>query len=155
MVNAEDFLQACISLTWTWQCLQSLVLISQVLQYVGSCLGIDALLYQAGIAILRIPRLHTLVLWNSTKGNACAFIYYTDRDSAYAPWRGTWDLELSPCVVNVWQRVALESYSCALQVIKQRVNGVIGSHVDAIHHFGLPYRVVAPAPLWQIRTEGT
>jgi hypothetical protein len=101
VVNADDFLQACISI-WTWQRLQSLALTSQLLRHMGSYLETDALLYQAGLAALRMPRLHTLVLWNGTKGNACAFIYHVDRDGAYVTWRGTWDLELSPRVIKVW-----------------------------------------------------
>ena len=96
-----------------------------------------------------MPRLRTLVLWNGVKGNACAFIYHTDRDRAYVTWRGTWDLELSPRVVRIWRGVALESRSCALQVSKQQVHG------DAIYRLGLPCQVVAPASLWQIRREGT
>ncbi|KZL77592.1 hypothetical protein CT0861_12084 [Colletotrichum tofieldiae] len=94
MVNAEDFLQACMP-TWTWQRLQSLALTSQLLRQTGSRLKIDALLYKAGITALQMPRLHTLVLWNGIKGDACAFIYHTDRDRAYITWRGTWDMELS------------------------------------------------------------
>jgi hypothetical protein len=154
MVNAEDFFQACTP-TWTWQRLQSLALTSQLLRQMGSREETDALLYQAGITALRMPRLQTLVLWNGTKGDACAFIYQcTDRDGAHVTWRGTWDLELSPRVVEVWERVALESHSCALRVGEQRVEAVIGSHGDAIHHLRLPCRVVAPASLWQIRREG-
>lgn len=95
------------------------------------------------------------MLWNGTKGNACAFIYHTDRDGAYVTWRGTWDLELSPRVVKLLQRVAFESHSCTLRVGKQRVRDVIGPHGDATHHLGLPCRVVAPVPVWQIRREGT
>jgi len=154
MVNAEDFFQACTSSTWTWQRLQSLALTSQSLQPVGSRQEIDTLLYQAGVVALRMPKLHILVLWNGTKGNACAFIYHTGGASAHVTWRSTWDLELSPRVVEVWERVALENRSYPLRIGKQRVEDVIRSHGDAIYHLGLPCRVVAPVSLWQIRREG-
>ena len=153
MVNAEDFFQACTR-TWTWQHLQSLALTSQLLQYMGSRQEIYALLCGAGIAALQMPRLHTLALWNSTGGDACAFIYHTDRDCAYITWRGTWDLELSPRVVKVWQCLAFKVHSSELRIDKQRIQGVIGSHGDAIHHLDLPCRVVEPTSLWQIRMEG-
>ena len=58
-------------------------------------------------------------------------------------------------MVELWERVALESHSCVLRVGKAEVisSYVIGSHGDAIHHLDLPCQVVAPASLWQIRRE--
>lgn len=154
MVNAEDFFHACVS-TWTWQHLRSLALTSQLLRRAGSRHETDALLHQAGLTALRMPRLQTLVLWDGGKGNACAFIYHTVRDDACITWRGTWVLELSPRVVEVWERVAFENRSWALRVCKQHIGGVVvRSHGDAIHHLNLPCQVVAPASLWQIRREG-
>jgi hypothetical protein len=58
MINAEDFFwHACKSTTWTWHHLQSLALTSQLLQPTGNRREIDALLCQAGLAALRMPRL--------------------------------------------------------------------------------------------------
>lgn len=85
--------------------------------------------------------LHTLALWNGTWGNACAFIYHADKDYAHITWRGTWDLELSPCVERVWQRVAFEIRSSEFQIHKQRIHGAIWSHGDAIHYLDLPIQV--------------
>ncbi|MBE3048269.1 hypothetical protein IMZ48_38350 [Candidatus Bathyarchaeota archaeon] len=156
MVNAEDFFQACLP-TWTWQNLQVLSLTSQSLRYTGDREKILALLCAAGAAALRMPKLRTLQIWNGTKGNACAFIYHWGKGGAggaYITWRGTWDLELSPPLVEVWQRVALDSGASGLRVDKQRVEGIIGSHGEAIYRLDLPSRVVTPASLWQIRREG-
>jgi hypothetical protein len=152
MVNADDFFQACVR-TWTWQHLQSLALTSQLLRYTGNRQEIYAMLYKAGVTALQMPRLHTLVLWNGSRGNACAFIYHTDRYFAHLTWRGTWDLELSSEVVRVWRRVALKFRSTELLIDKQKIQGVVGSHGDAIHRLNLPCQVVAPASLWQIRKE--
>jgi hypothetical protein len=152
LANAEDFFRACLS-TWTWPRLQSLALTSRLLQHPGSMKEIDALLYDAGIAALRMPRLQTLVLWDGRKGNACAFMYHADRDHASVTWRGTWDMRRSTHVVEVWESVAVESRSCPLRVCQQQVHGAIGSHGDAIHHLGLPSQVVTPASLWQLRRE--
>lgn len=150
MVNAEDFFRACLP-TWTWQCLQSLALTSQLLRYPGRREEVDALLYEAGAAALRMPRLHTLVLWDGMKGNACAFIYRTERGHADLIWRGTWGMELSRRVVEVWERAA----TCPLRVVKQQIHGTIESHGDAMHYLDLPCQVVTPESLWQIRRETT
>ena len=155
MVNAEDFLAACLP-SWTWPHLESLALTSQLLHdsWMRRREDIDALLYAAGMTALRMPRLRTLAIWNGREGNECAFIYHTDRTCAYITWRGTWEMDLGPRVVEVWERVALESRSCPLRVTKQQVPGVVASHGDAIHHLALPYSVVSPESLWQIRREG-
>jgi hypothetical protein len=154
MVNAEDFFGACLP-SWTWPHLESLALTSQLLCYDwGRRVFIDNLLYKAGITALRMPKLRTLAIWNGREGNACAFIYHTDQTSAHITWRSTWEMHLSPRVVEVWERVALESRSCRLRVTKQQVQGVIGSHGDAIHRLSLPCPVVDPESLWQIRREG-
>lgn len=107
MVDAMHFFQGCMpdSLgrhsdreTWTWQHLQSLALTSQCLQRAGNRREIDALLGRAATVVLRMPKLHTLVLWNDT--DACAFIYSWDSaGGARITWRGTWELDITPYVV--------------------------------------------------------
>jgi hypothetical protein len=152
LVNAEDFFGACLP-TWIWPRLQSLTLTSQLLRHPGRRPEVDTLLYEAGVTALQMPKLQTLVVWDGVEGNACAFIYHVDRDHASVTWRGTWDMALSPRVVEVWQRVAFGRHPCALRVEKEQVDGVIESHGDAISRLGLPCQVVAPASLWQIRRE--
>jgi hypothetical protein len=154
IVNAGDFFGACLP-TWTWPRLASLALTSQLLYHDrGRQVLIDDLLYTAGITALRMPNLRTMAIWNGGEGNACAFIYHTDQNYAHITWRSTWEMHLSPRVVEVWERVALESRSCPLRVTKQQVQGVIGSHGDAIHRLDLPCPVVDPESLRQIRKEG-
>lgn len=159
MIDARDFFQACDS-AWTWERLESLTLTSQLLRHHEESKfrkQINALLHTAGMAALRMPKLHTLVLWNGTKGSAFAFIYRVDRGAAYLNYRATWELteEISSKVVELWEHVALESHSCFLRVAKLSLisSSVIGSHGEAIHHLDLPYQVVAPASLWRIRRE--
>ncbi|KAH6632554.1 hypothetical protein F5144DRAFT_489282, partial [Chaetomium tenue] len=157
MVNAEDlFSHAARNSSWTWHHLKSLALTSQILRdTLRSRRGIDDLLYLAGNTVSRMPKLQDFALWNGIKGEACAFIYRRDGGRASITWRGTWDLELSPRVVNAWQCVAMDSHLCgALQIGKQRVHSAIGSHGDASHCLHLPCPVVAPASLWQMQREG-
>ena len=147
--NAEDFFRACLQ-TWTWEHLRSLALTSALLQPAGSRDKIEALLSSAAAAALRMPRLHTLVLWNGTRGNACAFVYHRHRDRGrpYIAWRSTWHLELTDEVVEAWQTVASQVSLSELVIKKQDIQGEIGSHGDAIHCLALPCPVVAPASLW-------
>lgn len=152
MASADDFFKACQP-AWTWQQLQSLTLTSGVLRRTESRRDIDHLLYKAGCTALQMPRLHTMVIWDGIKGNACAFIYHVNGEGVDITWRSTWEMELTPRVVKAWERVALESHSCALQVNKQQVRGVIRSHGDAIYHSNLPCQVVTPTSLWQMRRE--
>jgi len=101
--NAEDFFRACLQ-TWTWEHLRSLALTSASLQPAGSPSKIHALLSSAAAVALRMPRLHTLVLWNGRRGNACAFVFHDqDRGRPYIAWRGTWDLKLTHAIVEAWQ----------------------------------------------------
>ncbi|KAK4193354.1 hypothetical protein QBC35DRAFT_519484 [Podospora australis] len=157
MVNAEDFFgSAARNSSWTWHHLKSLALTSQLLRDTPqNHKRIDNLLYQAGITAARMPKLQDFALWYGIKGEACAFIHRRHGGRASITWRGTWDMQLSPRVVEAWQCVAIENHLCGtLQVGKQRVDSVIGSHGDAIHCLDLPCPVVAPASLWQIRMEG-
>lgn len=164
MITAEAFFPACLAMppapSSTWPHLQSLALTSPLLLKPPTQprrQAIDALLYNAGVAALRMPRLWTLVLWNGTEGDACAFVYQMDRGRGVccATWRGTWEVELSKRVVGVWERVAWEGGECVLRVGRERVcAGGIGSHGDAVWQLGLPCRVVEAESLWQIRREG-
>ncbi|KAK4129782.1 hypothetical protein N657DRAFT_687040 [Parathielavia appendiculata] len=55
----------------------------------------------AGMTAPRTPRLRSLAIWDGWHGNACAFIYHTDRNYAYVTWRGTLEMDLSPQAVEV------------------------------------------------------
>ncbi|KAK0714708.1 hypothetical protein B0H67DRAFT_536609 [Lasiosphaeris hirsuta] len=153
MVNAQDFFQACQP-AWTWARLESLALTSQHFQDPGRRDEVDALLFKAGVTALRMPKLRALVLWDGRKDNACAFVYRTGGDHASVTWLGTWNMDLSPRVVEAWRRVAFDGHSRhTLRTDNQEVRGVINSHGDAIYRLKLPCQVVSPTSLWQIREE--
>ena len=154
MINAEELFQHCHS-TWSWSYLQSLALTSQLLQNDWEKYKqVEALLCRASVLVRRMPKLHTLVLWNGGRGHACAFVYRIDSDSISVTWRGTWHLELSPLVVESWQLAASKLHFSELQIKQEWVGAVIRSHGDAIYHLQLPCQVIDPASLWQIRREG-
>ena len=153
MIDAQQFFNSCQP-SYTWHRLQSLTLTSSILTQTAPQKEISALLHNASLAALNMSQLESVVLWNSKHGEACAVIYQKNKASRHATltWRGTWDLELSQDVVKSWQKVASGSYR--LRIESERVQGVINSHGDAIHHLRLPAGVIDPVSLWKIRQEG-
>ncbi|OBT70758.1 hypothetical protein VF21_10169 [Pseudogymnoascus sp. 05NY08] len=126
MINAEDFFPASPPRRYwnspppgPWERLQSLALTSQLLQPTIDHPETNALLHRAGISALQMPKLHTLVLWNGTRGFAAAFIYRVHRDCASIAWRGTWNHEFTPQVIEAWQSVASTLHSAELRIEKQ------------------------------------
>ncbi|KAM0251720.1 hypothetical protein ACHAQJ_008041 [Trichoderma viride] len=153
MVNAEEVFQKCLP-TWNWPRLQSLSLTSQLLQNDWKILDmIESLLCRGGDLVQQMPKIQTFVLWNGGKSHACAFIYHVGRDRASITWRGTWNLQMSPRVVETWQRAASVFSSCELQVKQESIQEIIRCHGDAIYHLKLPCQVIDPASVWQIRRE--
>ncbi len=154
MTNAEDFFGACLK-TWTWEHLSSLALTSALLRPAGDRGKIFALLSNAAAAALQMPRLHTMVLWNGTRGNACSFVYdHRDKGRPQITWRSTWYLALTPEVKRAWQLVACQVRPSELVMQNECVKKKVGSHGDAIRCLALPCPVVAPASLWQMKQEG-
>ncbi|KAL6901237.1 hypothetical protein GGI43DRAFT_433939 [Trichoderma evansii] len=154
MVDAEDMFRICQPI-WIWPKLQTLSLTSQLLQSdYEERDEIDALLCRAGNLVQQISKMRTFVLWNCGKDHACAFMYRVDRnDYPSITWRGTWHLEMSPCIIESWQNVASTLPSCRLGIREEHIEKTIGSHADAIYYLKLPIQVVEPASLWQMRRE--
>ncbi|EHK48800.1 hypothetical protein TRIATDRAFT_191778 [Trichoderma atroviride IMI 206040] len=154
MVDAEQMFTNCQP-TWIWPNLQTLSLTSLILQSdVGKRGAIEALLCRAGELVRQMPKMRTLVLWNGGKDHACAFMYCVDEnDYPSITWRGTWDMVMSPRIVESWQDVASTFPSCRLDVRNEHIGETVGSHGDAIYYLRLPLQVVEPASLWQMRRE--
>ncbi|EAT83669.1 hypothetical protein HBI56_064520 [Parastagonospora nodorum] len=155
MIDAQHFFTSCQQLPCTWNILQSLTLTSSTLARTVPPQNIYTLLQNASSIALKMPKLKTMVLWNSESGQACAVIYQKHTASARATltWRGTWNLEFSDDVVESWKKVA--PGSCYLRLEKEALRDRdIRSHGDAIHHLRLPDGVVDSASLCQIRHEG-
>jgi hypothetical protein len=153
MTDAVCFFEACDP-TWSWLNLKSLALTSRFLTLTVKASRIFSLLRAAGKAALQMPSLQNMSLWNSIKGQACAFIYQFGDGYRSITWRSTWDLQMNPCVVEAWGRVAAENARSDLRVEKELLNmEIIRSHGDAIHHLRLPQRVIDRESLWQIRSE--
>lgn len=156
IVNAEEVFRNCRKI-WTWPQLESLALTSQLMQDEYEYFPmIDSLICQAAVIVRRMPKIHTFVLWNGGRQNACAFIFRMVRDDASITWRGSWRWEMTPRALERWQLTAstLSSSDRGLQIREEPIRHRIECHGDAIYHLNLPCSVIDPASLWQIRREG-
>ncbi|PTD12556.1 hypothetical protein FCULG_00004907 [Fusarium culmorum] len=102
--------------------------------------GINSLLLSTAKVALRMPKLETLALWSGDRGTTCAFIY--TRNEYWARVE----------VLKSWEAVAA-LYSLELIVEHERIQEVIRSCGDAIHHLNLPCQIIQPTSLWQMRVE--
>jgi hypothetical protein len=75
MIDAQQFFTSCQQLPCTWNLLQSLTLTPSTLARTAPHQNIYTLLRNASSAVLKMPQLKTMVLWNSEPGQACAVIY--------------------------------------------------------------------------------
>ncbi|USP78431.1 hypothetical protein yc1106_05705 [Curvularia clavata] len=152
MVDARQFFASCQQLPRTWNLLQSMTFTSSTLARTAPHRDVYKLLRNAASVVLKMPRLKTMVLWNSEPGHACAVIYQRHTTMAELTWRGTWNLELRDDVVESWKKVASSPY---LRLEKEVLRDVdIRSHGDAIHYLRLPDGIVDAESLSQIRYEG-
>ncbi|KAL7955683.1 hypothetical protein V8C34DRAFT_316230 [Trichoderma compactum] len=154
MTDAKDFFHHCRK-SWVWIRLRSLALTSSLLCSTSPRQGTSGLLYSAARAALNMPKLHTMVLWYGKKGEACAFIYKNDAQTASITWRSTWYMDLNhyPRVITAWNDVGFKAIQRDVHVRLELMREVIESHGDAIHYLRLPCTVIDPVSLWQIRRE--
>lgn len=154
MTDAKDFFHHCRK-SWVWNHLRSLALTSSLLCSTSPRQGASSLLYSAARSALNMPKLRTMVLWYGKKGEACAFIYENDAQTASITWRSTWYMDLNhyPRVIAAWNDVGFKAIQRDVQVRLELMRDVIESHGDAIHYLRLPCTVIDPVSLWQIRRE--
>ncbi|KAL6892461.1 hypothetical protein HDV57DRAFT_507238 [Trichoderma longibrachiatum] len=154
LFDARIFFCYCLE-DYTWWNLRSLCLTSLVLHSEFPA-DAAALLHKAATVAMRMPKLHTLVLWNGEQqGHACAFIY---RNSSLGPsitWRGTWDIDLylTAVIVDAWKAVVSQTGWEDLSVCFERVQEEICCLGDAIYYLRLPCQVIEPQSLWEMRRE--
>lgn len=103
---------------WSWSSLETLALTSILLTSPRQSEDdINHLLEAASLAVRKMPRLHTMEIWNGN-GNehACFFRYSYDPDSRRASltWKGTWAIDITESTADSWaetvrQRTAFEA----------------------------------------------
>ncbi|KAJ3539514.1 hypothetical protein NM208_g5457 [Fusarium decemcellulare] len=164
MIDARYFFAPC-RIPGIWNQLKSLALTSALLDNGPAAHGAVAkLLVNAGKRAVHMPSLQIMTIWNGTSAVASAFVYRRNGPVFMIAWRGTWILELKPCVLRVWDEVvttacpqealttASPEYSFLLKYEEMKWI-IIKSHGDSIYHLKLPGQVIDPVSLWQIRSE--
>ncbi|CVL04719.1 uncharacterized protein FMAN_12828 [Fusarium mangiferae] len=154
IVEARHFFE--IDPSWEWPKLTSLVLTSRLLKPEEDSTKIGALLQAAAVAALRMPRLETMDIWNGQKGLAALFQYRVNRVSKQARilWRGTWNYDIVPSVLQAWEAVGDLHATWNLDMVQEQVDkAAIRSHGDALHHLMLSGQAIRSVSLQQIRRE--
>ncbi|KAI0158761.1 hypothetical protein BJ166DRAFT_614451 [Pestalotiopsis sp. NC0098] len=159
LVDAEDIMRH-FHTDMRWKYLETLALTAHRLREHRSGDRIKYLLCFAARFAVFMPKLRTMVLWYGGKGHAAAVIYRIHRVDGDVQvsltWRGTWQWELRPSVVDAWRKTtAAKLPRCELQIAYEEIKAPIESHADAIFHLNLPCQVVEPASLWQMRREAS
>lgn len=122
----------------------------------GDLIEIDEMLRTAAAAVMKMPKLETMEIWNGKQGLAMVFRYQSARGRpAVITCRGTWEFDLRPATLQAWEAVAMKRYGLGTVVSKELldIGHIIKSHGDAIHHLKLLVSVVRPVSLWQIQRE--
>ncbi|KAH6995137.1 hypothetical protein EDB80DRAFT_586633 [Ilyonectria destructans] len=151
IADAQYFFEACQP-QWRWNHLQSLTLTSRLMSPKSFPLQITYMLQNAGKAAFFMPRLEVMTMWNSIKGEACAFTYR--KKDGLITWRGTWEFKLEHTVLKVWKRAVQEYGRHEFRVETQLLDCEIRSHGDAIYYLDLP-SVIDPLSMRQIRRENS
>lgn len=115
---AEVFFAEC-QLDWVWEKLTSLSFTSEIMVPSTTRSKIDELLVSAGKVAFRMPRLQRTEIWNRSARDACVFRYQAT-GSVTIEWRGTWNHNWGPEVVDTWQKVAKRAKK-ALFIVKSRL----------------------------------
>lgn len=156
IVDASDFFDSREA-SWKWPSLTWLTLTSRLLASEESSIGLDHMLRAAAAAAMKMPRLETMEIWNGERGSAMLFRYQRAERGrpAVITWRGTWELNLRPSVIQSWDCVSLRHRGQGHVIVEDLLDdGVsIKSHGDAIHRLKLSRPVIRPVSLRQIQME--
>ncbi|TGO35577.1 hypothetical protein BHYA_0153g00110 [Botrytis hyacinthi] len=132
MVEANHFFKAR-ELSWKWPNLTWLALTSRLPIPQGLPAELDDVLQAAAAAAMNMPNLEIMEMWNGEKGLAMLFRYQRGKQGqpAVITWKGTWELNLRPLVIQAWESVSLKHCGEGVVVIKELldISDDIKSHV--------------------------
>ncbi|KAF4448086.1 Oxoglutarate iron-dependent oxygenase protein [Fusarium austroafricanum] len=150
VAGAQFFFSACQS-NWKWDRLESLILTSKLFHATADPNEISSLLQRVAQIVPQMPKLQTLVLWNSGRYHASAFTYSKKGLTATISWCSTWGFEFDAETMQAWEQVVGEGN---LWIESARLeSGKVLSHGHAIRLLELPSQVIDPVSRWQIEKE--
>lgn len=156
LVDATHFFASC-NKSWQWKHMRSLTVTSQILTANGDQYAIADMLRAAAAAVMNMPQLKTIEIWNGQSKSATLFRYQPNRGqtNAVLTWRSTWAMVIQPSIIEDWTAVAYKHGARGLQVHKEilDVRDEVKFHGDAVHCLQLSQSVTRPVSLEQIRQE--
>lgn len=156
LVDATHFFASCKT-SWQWKNMRSLTITSQILTAKGDQYAIADMLHAAAAAVMNMPQLETIEIWNGQPSSATLFRYQPNRGqtNAVLTWRSTWEMVIQHSVMKDWTAVAYKHGARGLQVHKEilDVRDEVKFHGDAVHYLQLSQPVTRPVSLEQIRQE--
>ncbi|KAM3509197.1 hypothetical protein MY10362_000728 [Beauveria mimosiformis] len=143
--------------SWRWLHLTRFAMTSKWLAEGVDPDDIQEMLISAATAAKRMPSLMVMEIWNGGVYHAMVFRYESspDRRSVTVLCRGTWLLQISPDVKQMWHRVARQERRMPEVTFRQEVidPDPITSHASAISMLKLVNQVIRPISLQQIHLE--
>jgi hypothetical protein len=113
------------------------------------------MLQAAAATAMKMPNLKIMEIWNGREGLATLFRYESTRGGqpTTITWRGTWEFDLRPPVIQAWETVTLKYCGHRPVIVKELLDVAIKSHGDAIHYLRPLNLIIRPVSLQQILIE--
>ncbi|KAF3058722.1 hypothetical protein GL218_05481 [Daldinia childiae] len=160
IVDAKDFFQPFWPSTlppyknWSWDKLKTIVLTSELLNPYQPLEEVNDLLYAAGIAARNMPALRVMEIWNGFRTtHGCFFRYYDDGSTSIITWRGTWELDLEPRVMQCWTKTVHENtyhHNVGFRDMELPIDGT-SFPASILRHLKLKDQIVHPMSFYQLQ----
>ncbi|KAI0853174.1 hypothetical protein F5Y00DRAFT_133950 [Daldinia vernicosa] len=162
VVDAKDFFRPFWPSTPTstdrsWNKLKTLALTSNLLNPYQSSAEVNDLLYAAGMAARNMPALRVMEIWNGLRTtHGCFFRYYDDGSTSTITWRGTWELDLEPRVMQCWTETVRKNTRYLNVGFRDMELPIDGTSFPAsiIRHLKLKDQIVHPVSFCQLQILG-
>ncbi|KAK6951077.1 hypothetical protein Daesc_007606 [Daldinia eschscholtzii] len=162
VVDAKDFFRPFWPLTLapanrSWDNLETIALTSSLLNPDQPPEEVNDLLHAAGMAARNMPALRVMEIWNGLRTAYSGFFrYYDDGNASAIIWRGTWELDLEPRVIECWTETVRRN-TCYLKVaVRDMELPLDGTNFPAsvLRHLKLKERIVHPVSFRQLQLLG-
>ncbi|CAI6314209.1 unnamed protein product [Periconia digitata] len=153
LVDARLFWQNCQQ-TWTWDQLTTISLTSRDLVPNQAREKISNLFCAAAQTSKKMSKLQIMELWNADSEHAAVFRYKSGKADSSITWKGNWELNFEPRVIEAWKVAEGLGRTEYLSVHEELVElPQLRSQGDAIFGLGLEIEVACAVSVQQMRKE--
>ncbi|KAI1806820.1 hypothetical protein F4811DRAFT_509480 [Daldinia bambusicola] len=162
VVDAKDFFQpfwpsTLTSTSHSWDNLETIALTSSLLDPGQSSAEVNDLLYAAGMAARNMPALRVMEIWDGLGTTYSGFFrYHSDGYGSTITWRGTWELDLEPRVIQCWTETVRKNTHHLTVGVRDMELPFDGTSFPAsvLRHLKLKERIVHPVSFCQLQLLG-